>query len=365
MITLKTPIVHDKYTEIAERSFDIPHTEYSIVEVNDTISLPEEWNIGLIYGASGVGKSTLLREKFGAYKPFVWDNNISIISNFSMVEPQEASELLCAVGLNTIPCWVRPYNCLSTGEKARADIAIKLALKDDITVIDEFTSVVDRNVAKALSNSVQKYIKKKNIKVVFASCHTDIIEWLLPDWAYNPADNVTKYPRGCLCRPKINLKICRVKYEAWELFKHHHYLSADLNKAAKCFMAYWDDKPVGFIAILPQPSGHFKNGWRISRVVVLPDYQGLGIGIALRNYFGSLVTAKEDGKLYGRTMHPAIGLYGLNHKDIWQETSHSRKKQDKAKGMETYKLDTRPCYAFKYVGKKATEEEAKLFYEKL
>ena len=65
------------------------------------------------------------------------------------------------------------------------------------------------------------------------------------------------------------------------------------------------------------------------------------------------VTAKEDGRLFARTMHPAIGLYGLNHKDIWQETSHSRKKQDKAKGMETYKLDTRPCYAFKYVGKKA------------
>ena len=120
MIELKSNILHDEYTEIAERAFDIPHTDESIVCINDNIDFPDNWNIGLIYGASGVGKSTVLKAKFGKPKEYKYDNNKALISNFTNISPKEASELLCAVGLNTIPCWVRPYNCLSTGEKFRA-----------------------------------------------------------------------------------------------------------------------------------------------------------------------------------------------------------------------------------------------------
>ena len=161
----------------------------------------------------------------------------------------------------------------------------------------------------------------------------------------------------------VNLDIIRVNYNMWKLFAPYHYLSASLNKSARCFCAYWDNEPVAFIAILPQPSGAFKNGWRVSRLVVLPDYQGLGIGIVMLNYFGSLVTAVNGGRLYVRTMHPAIGTYGIKHKDIWQETSHSRKVQDKAKGFKNYTWDNkRMCYAFKYIGKRVSSEEAELFY---
>jgi len=53
----------------------------------------------------------------------------------------------------------------------------------DGAVIDEFTSVVDRNVAKAASVALVRYIKKNNIKnVVLSTCHRDILEWLEPDW---------------------------------------------------------------------------------------------------------------------------------------------------------------------------------------
>ena len=163
---------------------------------------------------------------------------------------------------------------------------------------------------------------------------------------------------------KLVLKVCRVKYDVWDLFKKYHYLSQDLNKAAKCYCAFLDGNPIAFLAILPQPSGYFKNGWRMSRTVVLPDYQGMGIGIRLRDYMASLVVGKNEGKLFSRSMHPAIGLYSEKHPELWQPTSHNKKKQDKPKGMTNYKLDTRPCYAFKYVGEPASEEECQLFYEK-
>lgn len=140
-------------------------------------SLPKQFKIGAIVGSSGSGKSILLKE-FGQEEIPNWDNNKSIISHFD--SPDEAINKMGAVGLNTIPSWYKPYHVLSNGEKFRADVARKLKSN---AVIDEFTSVVDRNVAKAASVSLSRYIKNNDINnIVFATCHRDIIEWLEPDW---------------------------------------------------------------------------------------------------------------------------------------------------------------------------------------
>jgi ABC-type ATPase with predicted acetyltransferase domain len=52
-------------------------------------------------------------------------------------------------------------------------------------VIDEYTSVVDRNVAKAASVSLSRYIKKWYRECCLSTCHHDIIDWLEPDWVLN------------------------------------------------------------------------------------------------------------------------------------------------------------------------------------
>lgn len=58
-------------------------------------------------------------------------------------------------------------------------------LKDN-AVIDEFTSVVNRETAKSCSVALSKHIKKRGLKnIVLATCHDDILEWLDPDWVYN------------------------------------------------------------------------------------------------------------------------------------------------------------------------------------
>jgi ABC-type ATPase with predicted acetyltransferase domain len=140
-------------------------------------NIPENFNIGVIVGSSGSGKSTLLHN-FGFEDYPEWDNSKSIISHFNT--PDEAINRMGAVGLNTIPSWYKPYSVLSNGEKFRADLARKLKSG---SVIDEFTSVIDRNVAKAASMSLARYIKNNNINnIVLATCHRDIIEWLQPDW---------------------------------------------------------------------------------------------------------------------------------------------------------------------------------------
>ena len=79
-----------------------------------------------------------------------------------------------------MPVWCRPRNVLSVGEGFRADLALNI---DNYTIFDEFTSTIDRNVAKSTCNSIQKYIRSKNItNVVFCSCHKDYIPFLKPDY---------------------------------------------------------------------------------------------------------------------------------------------------------------------------------------
>ena len=182
----KTPLITtvptDEFTDMVEANFDYDFTGESKFypyacpsQVNDTL----DFNILVITGASGKGKSTFLKE-FKGYKTNAKSYNSSkaIVSNFST--PTEASEKLSAVGLNSMPVWCRPRNVLSVGEGFRADLALNI---DDYTIFDEFTSTIDRNVAKSTCNSIQKYIRNKNItNVVFCSCHKDYIPFLKPDY---------------------------------------------------------------------------------------------------------------------------------------------------------------------------------------
>ena len=369
-IILESSIVQDDYTAIVEKMFDVPILDKSVVVIKNNIKLPEKWNIGLIYGASGAGKSTLLKE-FGEIKSHKWDNKKSMISNFTNVTPEQASEVLCSVGFGTVPSWIRPYSALSNGEKFRADLARSLTSKDDLILIDEFTSVVDRNVAKSASNSVQKYIRKYNKKIVLASCHSDIVEWLNPCWTYNPVEGIVKTisSERLLWRPKIELEIFRVHRKAWELFKNYHYLSADLNKTAKCFVATWNDIPVAFCGILNFCHPVIKAAYRESRTVVLGDYQGLSIGVKLSDFIGSIVTANTNKngipyKFYTKTRHPAMVAYKLKHTDLYRQTSHSGEARNPAeKSMKSRGWDTteKKCWCFEYIGPKASETDAKLF----
>ncbi|MEV4573636.1 hypothetical protein AB0K16_10265 [Nonomuraea jabiensis] len=52
-----------------------------------------------------------------------------------------------AVGLSSPPAWLRPYKTLSNGEAFRASMARAVAEQDGLVVVDEFTSVVGRQVA--------------------------------------------------------------------------------------------------------------------------------------------------------------------------------------------------------------------------
>jgi len=145
--------------------------------------LPKGYNIGLIIGPSGSGKSQLLKE-FGKEPDFEWDNEEAVCSHFR--DYNDATERLMGAGFNSIPHWLVPFNILSNGQQYRVNLARSI---NHNIVVDEFSSIIDRSTALGLSNSIQRLIRKKNYKnVVFASVHKDIIPYLNPDWIYNTDD---------------------------------------------------------------------------------------------------------------------------------------------------------------------------------
>ena len=147
------------------------------------VDFPDKWQIGLICGASGTGKTTIANQLFGGMTKQHDFTAKSVIDDMPAGAPMnEIEKMFYAVGLGSVPSWLKPYRVLSNGEKMRCQLAESL-LANDFVVFDEYTSVVDRNVAITLSTALNKCLKHyPEKKFVAVSCHKDIIEYLQPDW---------------------------------------------------------------------------------------------------------------------------------------------------------------------------------------
>jgi len=348
-IVLTSSVIPDNITTQLSQSFDYQFngTSSSIVFGFSKPSHP--FGIGLIVGPSGSGKSTLLN-MFGNKTENVWDADKAICSHFKNAE--DAQERLSAVGLNSIPAWMRPYHVLSTGEQFRADLARSL---HDGAIIDEFTSVIDRTVAQSCSHALRRYVDNQKLTgIVLASCHYDIIPWLQPDWVFDTRTGQLSY-RGSERRPSIKLEIIPCSSKAWTMFSQHHYLNHSLNHSARCWLAIWNDAPVGFASALSFPNGNIKNAWREHRTVVLPDYQGLGLGVRLSDAIAQIFVSQEC-RYFSKTSHPRMGGY-RDSSPLWKATSKNRKARHDYDPTKKTKEDAhkmkhahRVCFSHEYIG---------------
>lgn len=163
-------------------TYDLPEIVEEKFMAN--FDLPDKWNVGIIVGRSGTGKSTISKKIFGNCVDFGYGNN-SILDDFpENLKLDEICECLSCVGFSSPPSWLKPYHVLSNGEKMRVELARAILDNRDIILFDEYTSVIDRQVAQIGSLATQKIIRKLNKKFVAVTCHYDVIEWLNPDWTF-------------------------------------------------------------------------------------------------------------------------------------------------------------------------------------
>jgi len=349
------------YLETIRQKYDIRDYKEQPVRIPD---LPQE-GIVLIVGTSGSGKSTILRS-LGLNQAVTVSPCATVIENFSSAERGE--ELLLAAGLRSIPAWFRPPATLSNGERHRFEMA--MALDQGIECIDEFTSVVDRDTAKSLAYSVRKWFDRNPGRLYIASCHRDIIDWLDPDWVYDTDLQVldNRRPLHRLgTRPRIRLDIRSTGPHYWDMFRKHHYLDTRMSRSVHCYVGFIGNKPVAFHAAIHSTNRDIHSYWRGHRTVVLPEFQGLGIGTAFSDAIAQFYV-DHGFRYFSKTAHPSFGEH-REKSPLWRATSTNRKsrkssyllKDGSIRAMPGYggnaeiaRRDAdRVCYSHEYIGKKS------------
>ena len=147
------------------------------------------------------------------------------------------------------------------------------------------------------------------------------------------------------------------------MFKRHHYLSGDLNNASTCYVATYNDNPIAFVALLALPGRDVKHAWREHRVVVLPDYQGMGIGNKLSETIAQAYIEKGC-RYFCKTSNPRMGVHRDNSK-VWKPTQNNHKsredyfdKDGNIRSNMKYTMNEkmlsyhahRTCYSHEYIG---------------
>ena len=332
-----------------------------------SVDLPideKPWRVGLVVGPSGSGKTTLGRKILGddaLHRGFEWSHTAPIVDEIGKgSEFNDVTGALASVGLGTVPSWLRPFGVLSNGEKFRADLARILVERPERVVVDEFTSVVDRQIAQVGAAAFAKaWRRNERGQAVLLSCHYDIVEWLQPDWLLDTREWRFGW-RSVQRPPRIDVDIFRTNWSAWRFFEAHHYLKLPRMAASFPYVATVAGEPVAFCAVTTQTG--LKSS-RISRLVVMPEWQGAGVGM---RFLGAVAEDWLRGRnRYGlplrsviATSHPGL-VAALSRAKGWRVASErllgepeKSKKTGNAIGGK-YGGHLRATASFRYVGEAA------------
>lgn len=346
-VKVGTPIKRTARVVQIEGTFDLPPSKTAEHVRSHELPIEEQpWTIGMIVGPSGSGKSRLLDTMYPERAEPAWRRGALVDDFPAELTISDVTAVLTSVGLSSPPAWVRAHSTLSNGEQFRADLAWRLLAEPaDIVAVDEFTSVVDRTVAHVASAAVARYARRADRKLVVAACHYDIIDWLQPDWLYDTGTMTFEW-RCLQRRPPIDIDITRTRDRAiWSAFAPHHYLTGDLASGAKLFIATIAGRPAAMTSCLHMPHPKARGIWREHRTVVLPDYQGVGIGNAVVEtvaavFRGAGLRWRATGSHPGIVVHRARsplwdmdrrpgfvaqgGARGIMGRGGWRESSNRR-----------------------------------------
>lgn len=106
------------------------------------------------------------------------------------------------------------------------------------------------------------------------------------------------------------------------------------------------------MATIAMPNGYVKNAWRGHRLVILPDFQGMGIGVRFLEEVAKM-HLKNDKRFYARTAHPRLGFY-MNNSTLWKPTSKNKKLRTDVHYNNLYNNyyadDKRVCFSYEFIG---------------
>lgn len=310
-ITYKTNITNpsDRIFQIADAfGVGIDETHKHIIVENLTIP-----NFDVLYltGMSGSGKSSLLNELKKEYKyvdPNIDENSETPIVDELGRDLEQALYLLNMVGLGEAFIYVKPFKFLSDGQKYRYRIAKIIESDQDVWCIDEFCSFLDRTTASIVSYNIQKIARKLNKKLIVATAHNDLQEYLCADYVFDfgmgEGLNIEKFNYIKKNPFTDDLKIELGDIEDYKKLGKYHYKNKDSKFNKYIYRMMYKDMLIGVavysmpkqqlvgrnlyfkkryinergVPILKDVNRDFLTG---SRFIIHPMFRGIGLGVEL------------------------------------------------------------------------------------
>lgn len=335
------------------------------------LDLDGDWQIGAVVGPSGTGKSSIGRTLWDGAAWYDagegWPAGVPVVDAIAPGGSlDDVTSALAQAGLGDVPVWLRPYEVLSTGQRFRADLARVLAEAPDRIVFDEFTSVVDRQIAQVGAGAFGKAWRRTGGKAVLLSCHYDILDWLEPDWVIDTAShtfqtNADREGERRWKRPRITVEVRLGGWDLWPFFKQHHYLDLPPMVGGKCYVGFVDDEPVCHLGVATKNvnvrvNGRVQSGVeaRASRLVVLPEWQGAGVGTRFLNHVADLQYRGEGVLPRGmttvfHTSHPQLSA-ALRRSPYWRQISAMMHGGSKAKSRASLEVSAHAKGSFSGTG---------------
>ncbi len=172
-------------------------------------------SVQVILGASGSGKTTLLRLLYGAARgldeplyrvdrgelflpknvrveallpgeiePDFGDAPIAEVLYRLTGDEALAAELLNLVGISDAVLYRAPFRELSTGQKARAQLAYLLAKRPNLLLLDEFAAPLDTPTALRVARKLAQLARDQGIALVVVLHRQEVLPALEPDAVY-------------------------------------------------------------------------------------------------------------------------------------------------------------------------------------
>lgn len=187
-IVYKTTIVNPskRVLEISD-AFGVGIDESHKHVIVENLIIPE-FNILYLTGMSGSGKTSMLDYFKKAYN--FTDPKIEFESEKPIIDTigkntEEALYLLNLVGLGEAFLYIKPFKVLSDGQKYRYKLAKIIESNQKVWCIDEFCSFLDRTTAKIVAYNTQKVARKLGVKLIVATAHDDLQEYIQADYVFN------------------------------------------------------------------------------------------------------------------------------------------------------------------------------------
>lgn len=250
-----------------------------------------------------------------------FDDDRAIIDTLN-VHPKDAISYLSGVGLADPFTWARSYGELSNGQQARYAIAHAYSQRPGLIDADEFLTTLDSTTARAAAWSIARFAEKRGITIIATTARDDITRDFCPDvivdCTFGKEPSITyKTTNIARCTLHEEIEFRPGTIADWRALQHFHYAAHELGTIHSIYVANrsTDIEPLAIVVLAYPPlqcaarnlatddAYHARRHrdvfqtinrevLRMSRIVVVPEYRGIGLAQRLIAHAISQTTAR-------------------------------------------------------------------------